>query len=245
MGKIFVGTTEIKAGELKIGTTEVKQVFVGTTKIWENFDFNAFRIASTELSTGFDTSNVKTLSNVPIGLANASRQVIVCFQTQGANGHTVVSVTIGGVSATIRTTSLGNTTCTIAFAAVPSGTTATVVVTTSATPGNSAVGGLIAGTFYPSPAALGVSASTANNLVTGVATVTALASKLTLYATAAQGLSPASSMNMTLVNGIQTFYNPVDHHMGIGGHDFSIIDIAKDLAEQRLPALPVPCYCRR
>ena len=70
--------------------------------------------------------------------------------------------------------------------------------------------GLIAGIYYPSPAALGVSASTTNNLVTGVATVTALASKLTLYATAAQGLSPASSMNMTLVNGIETFYNPVD-----------------------------------
>jgi hypothetical protein len=120
-------------------------------------------------------------------------------------------VTIGGVSvgANIRTTALGNTTCTIAFATVTSGNTAQIIITLSGA-GSSGVAGLIAGAYYPSPAALGISASTTNNLTTGVATVTALASKLTLYANGSQGLSPASSMNMTLVNGIETFYNPVD-----------------------------------
>lgn len=209
MGKIYKGSTEIGPGKLLVGSTPVKQVYLGSTKIWDADATDYFLVTSSELSTGFDTTTTKTINNVPIGNPLASRRVIVLFQTQGAGGHTVDFVTIGGVNATLVTTLNGNTTCTIAFATVPTGTTATVVIFHSAA-GSSAVGGLIAGRIYPSSGALGISASTNNRLTTGVATVTSLANKLVLYATAAQGLSPASSMNMNLVNGIQTFYNPVD-----------------------------------
>jgi hypothetical protein len=212
LGGIYVGTNEITPGELWIGGSEVQQVWVGTTNVWLNKPLNKYVVTSTELGSPFDTGTTKTINNVPIGFADAQRRVIICFQTQGAGGHTVVlgGITIGGVVATSITTALGNTTCTIAYATVTSGTTATVVVELSAGAGNSAIGGLIAGAFIPASGSLSANTWTTNNLTTGVATVTALASKLTLYATATQLLSPAASMNMTLVNGIETFYNPVD-----------------------------------
>lgn len=73
--------------------------------------------------SGSSTANLTTytFSSLAINTANSNRVVVAVVQTQA----TVSSVTIGGISATV----IGVTACYLAYAVVPTGTTATVVVT--------------------------------------------------------------------------------------------------------------------
>jgi hypothetical protein len=83
--------------------------------------------------TGFNLTNYN-FSSQPLGTASADRVVIVFVSSiRASGGHTVSTVTIGGVSATIlvQQSSSGLTGALVA-AAVPTGTTGDVVVTLSA-----------------------------------------------------------------------------------------------------------------
>lgn len=87
-----------------------------------------------------------TFSNFAIGAANAGRLVVACIAAfSGNTGVTLSSVTIGGIAATINvqetTAGTGGDTIMsiIATAAVPTGTTATVVVNFSASMSGNAV----------------------------------------------------------------------------------------------------------
>lgn len=82
-------------------------------------------------SDASDTASY-TFSSVDIGGVSATRSVIVCFGGRGAGPTTINAVTIGGVSATIDKQHSPSVSVTgIARAAVPTGTTADVVVTMS------------------------------------------------------------------------------------------------------------------
>lgn len=76
-----------------------------------------------------------TFSNKAIGSAASNRTILVLAQP-GTALNTVTSVTVGGVSATV----VPSTTNRFWLASVPSGTTATVVMNTSATTGAVAIG---------------------------------------------------------------------------------------------------------
>lgn len=81
-----------------------------------------------------------TWSNVPIGTASADRQVVVLVwtNTDTGNGAAITAATIGGVSATVTAMENGipwegdTVPYYVLVATVPTGTTATVTVTTSA-----------------------------------------------------------------------------------------------------------------
>lgn len=75
-----------------------------------------------------------TFTDHPIGAAAPSRLVVVCIQGGAAGGRTITSVTIGGVAATIVGATNASSTIRNVFAylAVPAGTTATIVVNSSA-----------------------------------------------------------------------------------------------------------------
>lgn len=78
-----------------------------------------------------------TLSAVPIGTASSSRYVVIAMSAKflGTTAASISTLTIGGVSATIVTTATGTgsniATTTLAYALVPTGTTADIVVTYS------------------------------------------------------------------------------------------------------------------
>ncbi len=80
-------------------------------------------------STGSSTA-VFTYANVGIGVAAANRRVIAngCL---ASSGLTIVSVTIGGIAATVAQDGAGNNLSFVASAVVPTGTTADIVVTYS------------------------------------------------------------------------------------------------------------------
>jgi hypothetical protein len=98
--------------------------------------FEAFKVTSIEYQAfAFDAVNrsVYTLASQPFGSAATDRVVVVFIASDGAE-HTVSSVTIGGVSASIiAQQSSGVLTGCLAAAAVPTGTTGDVVVTMSTT----------------------------------------------------------------------------------------------------------------
>ncbi len=91
--------------------------------------------ALTALQTNFSLSDTTSYSFVaePIGTAGATRVVIVGFGARftGTTAAAVSSVTIGGVTAQVRSSSRSGTAtsvCGIASAAVPTGTTATIAI---------------------------------------------------------------------------------------------------------------------
>ena len=95
-------------------------------------------ITGTFQQATIDTTDAASYSfaSQPIGTASASRRVVVAIGWAAATAITLSSVTIGGVSATIDADSgnaTGNRRVYFASAVVPTGTTATVAVTLSAT----------------------------------------------------------------------------------------------------------------
>lgn len=99
-----------------------------------------FYVYNTQTSDTTDASSY-TFTNVAISTASANRLVVVVvgtgFSTGGASDQFVSSVTIGGVPATIavqsqsfNTVAGGFGTTAIAYANIPTGTTASIVVTT-------------------------------------------------------------------------------------------------------------------
>jgi hypothetical protein len=100
-------------------------------------------IAYTDGASSSANSYTYTFSSVGIGAAATDRIVAVCAQINAASTTTygISSITIAGVAATMAVRSSNNKNAAIAYAAVPSGTTATIVVTLtgSGTPGRCAV----------------------------------------------------------------------------------------------------------
>lgn len=80
-----------------------------------------------------------TFSSASIGAAANDRLVVVCanINVTGSGSYFINTITIGGTTATIAVRSASSTNCAIAYLLVPSGTTATIVVTLggSGTPG--------------------------------------------------------------------------------------------------------------
>ena len=90
--------------------------------------------AGSAVNTGSVSSPI-TVSSVPIGAANAGRQVVVVCCMAADNGtSTITAATVGGVSATqVAVTADAGGRCTwMGIANVPSGTTGDVVITYSA-----------------------------------------------------------------------------------------------------------------
>lgn len=87
-----------------------------------------------------DTVNrtVYTFTGVSIGAASADRRIVVVAVARSGSAITLSSMTIGGISATKAVDEVGNgliCSQSISIAAVPTGTTATIVVTMSASVG--------------------------------------------------------------------------------------------------------------
>jgi len=76
-----------------------------------------------------------TFSNLSIGAASSTRRVVVVVYANGSSVTDISSITIGGSAATIdvKTTAISNGPLAIASRAIASGTTATVVVSTTGT----------------------------------------------------------------------------------------------------------------
>lgn len=88
--------------------------------------------ASVESTATITTSGTtQTILGVPIGAPDSSRLVVIAFGYQLAGS--ITSATIGGIAATIVANSVGtNACCAIIAALVPAGTTADVVINSSA-----------------------------------------------------------------------------------------------------------------
>lgn len=83
----------------------------------------------------------KTWTGVAIGDADASRVIVVSVGYSGASTNALISVTIGGVAATIHVAKATTPVLAIASASVPTGTTADITVTpTSGSPSRYHVG---------------------------------------------------------------------------------------------------------
>ena len=86
---------------------------------------------ATNVTAAYKSTNTFEATGVAIGTAAAHRTVIVTFAFSYLEGA-VTSMTIGGVSATIAATTVtgdpGQFTCGIAYAVVPTGTTATITI---------------------------------------------------------------------------------------------------------------------
>lgn len=103
-------------------------------------------------STGTDGST-QTFAGVPFGTPSATREIIVCIGTGSGPAQSVTSVTIGGIAATIdQVAAAGIGGSAIARAAVPTGTTGTVVATCTGVVARYFIG------IYHSPVALTVAA---------------------------------------------------------------------------------------
>jgi hypothetical protein len=91
-----------------------------------------FGITYVATSKDASTATTFTFTNHSIGAADSSRIVVVGLADAGSGGNTISSVTIGGNSAAIAVQTSGTSTRVgIAYLAVPSGTTATIVATYS------------------------------------------------------------------------------------------------------------------
>jgi hypothetical protein len=96
------------------------------------------------LTGGSNVGSATTFTSASIGTASGftTRRIIVAISCNNLNGG-VVSATIGGISATVHvTTSTSNGDAAIFSADVPTGTTATIVVTQGGTAFSPVVGGI-------------------------------------------------------------------------------------------------------
>jgi len=112
--------------------------------------FGSARVAASGITATYQTAASDTtdassysFTSQPIGSASASRRVVVAIGWGAASGITLSSVTIGGVSASIDADSgnaTGNRRVYFASAVVPTGTTATIAITLSATAARIGIG---------------------------------------------------------------------------------------------------------
>jgi len=112
-------------------------------------------------TSGFSTATTYTFAGMNFGTAFATRYIVACVMWSGGGG--LSSCTIGGVSASIIANALNSTSCGMGVAAVPSGTSGTVVANiTGGGNANGCVIGLYALNGINSPAASQIMQSTAN-----------------------------------------------------------------------------------
>ena len=107
------------------------------------------RVAASALTCTYQTRMADTVdrssytfSAVGIGAASSTRRVVVAVATRNGAGNANPTITIGGVAATNDVTlavDSNQQACTIASAVVPTGTTADIVVTLTATTGRCGV----------------------------------------------------------------------------------------------------------
>lgn len=102
--------------------------------------FQAAQLSYQTSSAQESSTATNTFSSLSVGSASANRYVIVgTVGRTGSTGTTITSVTIGGITATsiaslvVAGSGSGENFASIHIALVPTGTTATVVVTTSTT----------------------------------------------------------------------------------------------------------------
>ncbi len=129
-----------------------------------------------------DTADLTTytFASQPIGTASASRRVVVAIHTRTA---TISTVTIGGVSATLdRDYNLSNNRVTIASAVVPTGTTASVVVTFTAAGTRCGIGVWSLSSGSPTG-----QTATGSGTTTAACTVTTVAGQVVIAATTENG----------------------------------------------------------
>jgi hypothetical protein len=92
-------------------------------------------IAYTDGSSSSSNAFTYTFTGIGIGVATADRIVAVCaaINATSATTYGISSMTIGGIAATMAVRSSSNKNAAIAYAVVPTGTTATIVVTLTGT----------------------------------------------------------------------------------------------------------------
>lgn len=120
----------------------------------------ALSVTQTDIWTSTSRPSTHTASGLNIGAAAADRHIVVACVTDRSSGNgDVASATIGGVTATVETSVSNNTSeragSAVFWAAVPTGTTATIVVNI---PGASSYLGMVVysvtgGVFPPEDAA--------------------------------------------------------------------------------------------
>lgn len=93
-----------------------------------SFAWTAF---ADSLGLGGSNNSTQTWSNVPIGAAQADRLVVVFIAGSGTSGaaFALTGVTIGGITATVVAAPATRSVSGLAYAVVPTGTTATIVAT--------------------------------------------------------------------------------------------------------------------
>lgn len=106
-------------------------MFSAAIKLSKEQTYPAASISEVANFNNTNNNTVYTFTTVSFGTADASRIVAIIVSTQA----TISSATIGGVSATV----VGSTNCYIIYAAVPTGTSGTVVVTHTASTSRCAI----------------------------------------------------------------------------------------------------------
>ncbi len=138
----IIGTANLPTSESASGVWTMNEVRDAVEQsIWPGAGLEASQTGSDSDGT---TQSTYTFSGVSIGAADANRYVVVGLALRAAGNRTISSVTIGGVTATsavdLDGDAGGNTTRAALFiAAVPTGTTADVVMTLSGSAARAAV----------------------------------------------------------------------------------------------------------
>lgn len=146
--------------------------------------------------TAGDSAASQTLTGVNIGAAHAKRIVAVAIYLRNSGGaRTVSSCTIGGVAATVVNSPGPDLSMAIAYAAVPTGTTADIAITASGTllAKRIATYRIIANSPTPSDSLTTVSTSPSLSLSNSAVGMFAVNN-----AAAANGNSLSSSSNITI-----------------------------------------------
>lgn len=117
--------------KLMLGSTEIKKVYLGATTVYKA----PVRITNTANAKDTNALTTYTFSSQSFGPADSTRQITVAIWMFAGGAASVSSVTIGGVSATLITSALPVTNVGVYLykAAVPTGTSGSVVVTFSTT----------------------------------------------------------------------------------------------------------------
>lgn len=116
---------------------------MSSTFIINPFTFGTSGKALTYIGETTDTTNtdVYTFSGESIGTAASDRRIHVLVMGEGISPSTLSSATVGGIAATINVQrSSGDVTAAIITAAVPTGTTADIVLSFSVVKGSANIG---------------------------------------------------------------------------------------------------------
>lgn len=111
-----------------LGSTEISKAYLGSSVVIDT----GLSLEYKNLINDPGTKTTYTYTSVDFGDPDDSRRIVIGVQGRRDSGGTVISATIGGVSATIHlNTSLGQGSVSTISAIVPTGTTGTVSVTWS------------------------------------------------------------------------------------------------------------------